>query len=81
MIFLTYILHSKMFIIYKIWINLLNLYKQIESLLGDFNEIILKTPGNKFIPKGYNKDNPKLINVSFKRYICVFLYTAQKHEI
>ena len=39
----------------------------------------LNNPGNKYKINGYNKDNPKLIKVSLIRWICVFLYTAQKH--
>jgi hypothetical protein len=34
------------------------------SLFNAFNEGVLKNPGNKLSPNGYNRDNPKLINVS-----------------
>ena len=30
-------------------------------------------PGIKYIGIGYNKDNPKLTKVSFKRRICVLV--------
>ena len=59
--------------------NLLILYKQILFLL--FIAGILKNPGIKLSPKGYIIDNPKLIKVSFNKMICVFLYTAQKHDM
>ena len=57
---------------------MLNLYMHSLSLF--FKDGILKIPGNKLIMNGYNNDNPKLINVSLIRWICVFLYTAQKHD-
>ena len=35
------------------------------SFLGVFKDGILKKPGNKYNPKGYNKVNPKLVKVFF----------------
>ena len=57
------------------------LYRIFLSLFFAFNDGILKMPGNILIAKGYKFDNTKLINVSLIKIICVFLYTAQKHEI
>ncbi len=45
---------------------------------GRLNNIILNDVGIKYTIKGYIKENPKLIKVSFKRYICVFLYIEPK---
>ena len=60
---------------------LLNLYRHFLSLFLALNAEILKNPGNKFIPNGYNIDKPKLINVSLINIISVFIYTTQKQEI
>ena len=38
-------------------------------LLLAFKAGILKNPGIRFNPNGYNKDKPKLIRVSSMRYI------------
>ena len=40
------------------------IYKQLLSFLIDLKAEILKNPGIKYYPKGYNKLNPKLIKVS-----------------
>ena len=37
--------------------------------------------GNKYKIKGYKSPNPKLIEESFIKAICVFLYTSQKQVI
>ena len=42
---------------------------------------ILNIPGNKYITNGSTKDNPKLIKVSFIKWIWVFNYTPQKQLI
>ncbi len=52
---------------------ILNLYKHFLLFFDDLKEGILKKIGNKHRPIGYNKDNTKEINVSFIRWICVFL--------
>ena len=44
-----------------------------------FSDGILNNPGNKHLKKGVIKESAKLIETSFNRCICVFLYTAQKH--
>ena len=59
---------------------MINLYKHSLFAFFALNEIILKMPGIRYNNKGYIKDNPKLIRVSLIRWICVFLYTAQKHD-
>ena len=64
-------------LIYINWINLLILYKHFLSFFIDFNDEILKIPGNKLKQNGYNKDSPKLKSVSLIRWIWVFLYKAQ----
>ena len=46
---------------------------------GRLNSIILNDDGIKYIIKGYIKEIPKLIKVSFRRYNCVFLYIEPKH--
>ena len=57
---------------------LLNL--NMHSFLLLFNEDNLTIAGNKFKQNGYIKDNPKLINISFIKWIWVFLYTKQKND-
>ena len=42
---------------------------------------IRNIPGRKHKANGYSIESPKLIPVSFNKITCVFLYTAQKHEI
>ena len=69
-----------LFIIYKNWNNLLNLYIHFLFFSWFLREGILKIPGIKSIPKGYSKDEPKLISVSLIRWSWVFLYMAQKHD-
>jgi hypothetical protein len=44
--------------------KLLNLYKQFLSFLSALNAGILKIPGNKLSPNGYNIDKAKLNKVS-----------------
>ncbi len=44
---------------------LLNLYIHSLSFFLVLKDGILKKPGNKFRPKGYNKVNPKLVKVFF----------------
>ena len=39
---------------------------------------ILNKPGIRLIAKGYKSEVAKLMRVSLMRYVCVFLYTAQK---
>ena len=51
------------------------------SLFLALNEGILKIPGNKLIPNGYNIDKAKLINVSLNKKVWVFPHTPQKHDI
>ena len=46
-------------------INLLNEYKHFPFPLVALKEGILKIPGNKYNPNGYNKDNKNETNVSF----------------
>ena len=36
-------------------------------LFLDFSDAIRNIPGKRFIPRGYIKDRPKLINVFFKK--------------
>ena len=60
---------------------LLKLYIIFLSFWGALKAGILNKPGNKYIPRGYIIDNPKLIIVSFIRWIWVFLYIAQKEDI
>ena len=57
---------------------MLNLNKNSPGSLKDF---ILIIAGNKERIKGYRKEIPKLIKVFLRRYIWVFLYTAQKKEM
>ena len=57
---------------------MLNLNKNSPGSLKDF---ILIIAGNKERIKGYRKEIPKLIKVFLRRYIWVFLYTAQKQEM
>ena len=44
-------------------------------------EGIRNIPGNKLNPTGSNKVIPNEINESFIKWIWVFLYTTQKHDI
>ena len=53
--------------------NLLNLYKHSLFCIDALKEGILKIPGIKHRPNGYNNDNPKQINVFLIKCICVFL--------
>ena len=48
---------------------------------GSLKDFILIIAGNKERIKGYRKEIPKLIKVFLRRYIWVFLYTAQKQEM
>ena len=58
-----------------------NIYKHFLSLFFALSEQILKIPGIKYIPKGYNKGVINPIIESFIKWICVFLYTPQKQVI
>ena len=49
--------------------NPLNEYKHFLSFFSALKAGILKIPGNKFNPKGYNIDKAKLINVSLNNII------------
>ena len=46
---------------------LLNLYKHSLSCFFALKDGILKIPGKKQRPIGYNNDNPKVIKVSFNK--------------
>ena len=55
------------------WGNFLKYCKHSLSLFFALNAGILKNPGNKFNPIGYNIDKPKLVNESLINIFCVFI--------
>ena len=58
---------------------MLNLNKYCCFPFLSFKDKILKKQGNILVLNGVIKERPKLDVTSNKRWICVFLYTAQKH--
>ena len=62
-------------------INWLILYRKNLSFFSDFKAGILKNPGIRLNPKGYNNDRKKLVRVSVNKCDCVLEYTLQKSVI
>ncbi len=58
---------------------MLNLNKHLCLPLLLLKDKILKKQGNKIITNGVRNEREKLDVTSKRRWICVFLYTAQKH--
>ena len=58
-----------------------NLYIYFLSHFLFLNAEILNIPGIKFIINGIIDESPKLNKESLIKWICVFSYIQQKHEI